>query len=78
MRWRIVEAVAASPRNMNQLAELLQVNYKTVQHHVRVLAENEVIVASKAGAYGAVYFPTARMEAHLALFREIWKGIGGK
>lgn len=78
MRWRIVDALADTPRNMNQLAELLRVNYKTVQHHVRVLVENEVLVASPSGAYGAVYFPTARMAAHLAIFREIWKGIGGK
>jgi len=78
MRWRVVESVAAAPRNMNQLAEDLKVNYKTVQHHVRILKENDVLVASKAGSYGAVYFLTSRMESNLAVFREIWKGMGGK
>jgi len=78
MRWRIVEAVAAAPRNMNQLAEGLNVNYKTVQHHVRILEENEVLIASKAGSYGAVYFLTGRMESNLGIFRDIWKGMGGK
>ena len=78
MRWRIVDALSAAPRNMNQLAEELRVNYKTVQHHVRILEENEVLVASKAGAYGAVFFLTARMEGLLAVFRGIWKGMGGK
>ena len=78
MRWRIVVSVAAAPRNMNQLAEDLDVNYKTVQHHVRILEENDVLIASKAGSYGAAYFMTARMESHLAIFRDIWKGMGGK
>lgn len=78
MRSRIVESLSAAPRNMNQLAEELRVNYKTVQHHVRILVENEVLVASNTGAYGAVYFLTARMQAQLAVFREIWKGMGGK
>ena len=78
MRWRIVEALAAAPRNMNQLAEELSVNYKTIQHHVRILEQNEVLIASKASSYGAVYFLTARMEGQLAVFRNIWKGMGGK
>ena len=78
MRWRIIEALAEAPRNMNQLAAALAVNYKTIQHHVRILEQNEVLVASKTSSYGAVYFLTARMEAHLAIFRNIWKGMGGK
>jgi DNA-binding transcriptional ArsR family regulator len=52
------------------------VDYKTIQHHVRVLEENGLIVASEKGTYGAVLFLTTKMEEALPILDEIWSRIG--
>ncbi len=64
------------PSNANQLAERLSVDYKTIQHHLRVLEENGLVVPSEKGAYGAVLFLTPKMEEALPIFDEIWSKIG--
>ena len=56
-RVRLLRAVADRPRNANQLAEDLNLDYKTVRHHLDVLVENG-IVESSGDDYGAVYLPT--------------------
>ncbi|PSQ38310.1 ArsR family transcriptional regulator [Halobacteriales archaeon SW_12_71_31] len=60
-RIRILQALDERPRNANQLAEDLDLDYKTVRHHLDVLTENDVV--SKSGDdYGAVYLPTDRVD----------------
>jgi DNA-binding transcriptional ArsR family regulator len=59
-RARILRAVEERPRNTNQLAEALDLDYKTVQHHLSVLVENGVLRTS-GDEYGAVYLPTDRV-----------------
>ena len=41
-RMRILQAVDKRPRNANQLAEDLDLDYKTVRHHLDVLTENDI------------------------------------
>jgi len=62
-RARILRAVDERPRNPNQLAEALDLNYDTVRHHLDVLADNDVVRAS-GDDYGAVYLPTDRVRSH--------------
>jgi DNA-binding transcriptional ArsR family regulator len=62
-RIRILRALAERPRNTNQLAEDLDLHYKTVQHHLDVLTGND-IVRSSGDDYGAVYLPTPRTRNH--------------
>ena len=62
-RARLLRAVAERPRNANQLAEALELDYKTVRHHLEVLEENEVVQSSDYD-YGAVYLPTDRARQH--------------
>ena len=61
-RARILRAVEERPRNTNQLAEALDLDYKTVQHHLSVLVENDVL--RNSGEYGAVYLPTDRVKSN--------------
>lgn len=56
-RVRLLLAVADRPRNANQLAELLDLDYTTVRHHLNVLLDHDVVVRTGDG-YGAVYRPT--------------------
>jgi DNA-binding transcriptional ArsR family regulator len=75
-RALIIDALNKTPMNSNRLSTQLKLDYKTIQHHLRVLEENNVIAAVNKGKYGAVYHLTADMEANLKLFKEIWKKSG--
>ncbi|MFB6303045.1 MAG: winged helix-turn-helix domain-containing protein [Haloferacaceae archaeon] len=69
-RVRILRAVADRPRNANQLAEELDLDYTTVRHHLDVLVENGIVEQGGEG-YGAVYLPTDRARAHWETVEEI-------
>ncbi|MEF8841615.1 MAG: winged helix-turn-helix domain-containing protein [Haloarculaceae archaeon] len=62
-RIRILRALDERPRNANQLAEDLDLNYKTVRHHLDVLEDNG-LVESTDSEYGAVYLITDRARHH--------------
>ncbi|QIB75826.1 winged helix-turn-helix transcriptional regulator [Halogeometricum borinquense] len=73
-RARILRALDSRPRNANQLAEDLDLDYKTVRHHLDVLMENSV-VQSSGDDYGAVYLPTDRARANWDTIEEILDGM---
>ena len=62
-RIRILRALDERPRNANKLAEELDLDYKTVRHHLDVLEENDILTDS-GDDYGAVYLPTDRTRQH--------------
>lgn len=69
-RARILQALDERPRNANQLAEDLELDYKTVRHHLDVLEENNVVTDSGDG-YGKVYLPTEATRVHWETVEEI-------
>lgn len=69
-RVRILRALDERPRNANQLAEDLDLDYKTVRHHLGVLQENNV-VRDSGDDYGAVYLPTDQARVHWETIEEI-------
>lgn len=71
LRIRILARLQDRPYNTNQLATDLGVDYKTVQHHVRVLVKNRLIDTQGTGQYGAVFFLTRDMEESLPEFVQI-------
>jgi len=54
----------------------MRVDYKTIQHHLRVLEENGLVTSSEKGAYGAVILLTSKMEEAVPVLEEIWSKIG--
>jgi DNA-binding transcriptional ArsR family regulator len=68
-RARIIRAVDEHPRNANQLAEHLDVDYNTVRYHLDMLTDHDVLEATGDG-YGNVYFTTDRFERHHEAFTE--------
>lgn len=42
-RIRIISVLQNSPRNTNQLANDLGLDYRTVQHHLEVLEKNNLV-----------------------------------
>ncbi len=58
-RIRIIDLLKKQPYNINQLAEVLGVDYKAVQHHIGVLEKNNLV--TKVGQkYGVLYFKLSR------------------
>ncbi len=73
-RGRIINLLREQPRNVNQLAEALDVHYRVAEHHIRALEKNHIIAPS-GERYGKLYFLSPELEAHIHLFDEIWAQI---
>ncbi|PCR91082.1 ArsR/SmtB family transcription factor [Natrinema ejinorense] len=69
-RVRILNALDEQPRNANQLAEALELDYKTIRHHLDVLLENDIVTKS-GDDYGAIYLPTDRTRRHWETVEQI-------
>jgi DNA-binding MarR family transcriptional regulator len=69
-RARIVRSLLDRPKNPNQLADDLSLDYNTVTHHLDTLADHDVVEKS-GDEYGALYFVTDRFEHHRETFEEI-------
>ena len=69
-RLRIVNILKETPLNANQLAKELGLDYKAIQHHIRVLEKNNII--TRAGEkYGVTYFISTFLEVNMESFDEI-------
>ncbi|MDB2260540.1 winged helix-turn-helix domain-containing protein [Halorubrum ezzemoulense] len=69
-RVRIVRRLRDRPRNANELAEALDVDYNTITHHLDMLKDHDVVEPSDHD-YGKLYFLTDRFERHAETFEEI-------
>ena len=76
-RGRIIQALREEPLNANQLGNLLEVDYRTVRHHLDVLVKNG-LVTSMGERYGKMYFLSQELEESWGDFEEIWVRIGNK
>lgn len=76
-RARIIHALREEPTNANQLSNLLDVDYRTVRHHLDILEEHGLIT-SMGERYGKMYFISYNLEENYEDFEEIWNEIGKK
>jgi DNA-binding transcriptional ArsR family regulator len=74
-RVRILNALRARPNNLNQLSRLLEIDYRSVQHHMRVLLKNSLVVGS-GERYGVVYSIHPWLDYHLATFEQVCQKLG--
>ncbi len=70
-RARILKALSDRPSNPHQLSERLELNYKTVTHHLGLLERHELVVNASEGSYGSPYFLSKLMEHYLPLLEEM-------
>lgn len=69
-RIKIINLLQDTPLNINRMAEVLDLDYKAVQHHVDVLEKNN-LVSRMGEKYGIMYFVSNYLESNMDTFREI-------
>jgi len=69
-RIRIMSVLRNRPRNRNQLAIELGIDYKNIQHHIKVLEGNN-LVKKIGNLYGVTYYVSALFENNEIVFDEI-------
>ena len=68
-RLRIIIQLLDQPCNTHQLAKKLDLDYKAVQHHLKVLEKNNMV--SKIGEkYGAIFHLSNFLEIHIGTLDE--------
>jgi predicted transcriptional regulator len=69
-RVKIVLKIKQTPLNTNQLSQVLGLDYKVVEHHMKTLEKNNLV--TKIGTkYGATYFLSPLLESNLNLFEQV-------
>ncbi len=69
-RLKILKALKERPMNPNQLAKALDLNYKTVIHHLTVLERHGLIVRLGSG-YGVPYFLSDVLERNWEIVQSL-------
>ncbi|MGC9175098.1 MAG: ArsR/SmtB family transcription factor [Thermoprotei archaeon] len=70
MRLNIIQRLLERLANVNQLAKELNVNYRTVLHHLEILEKNGLI-RSEGPKYGALYFVSDIVETNSDWFNSL-------
>ena len=70
-RLRILEQLERSPANAHQLASSLNLDYRTVRHHLRLLERNGAVTRPVGDAYAAPYELSPYLTEHFQDLREI-------
>ncbi len=73
-RMKIIVILKKRPQNTNQLSKELGMDYKAIQHHIRVLEKNNLITGV-GEKYGIMYFPSTFLEANMETFEEIERNL---
>jgi DNA-binding transcriptional ArsR family regulator len=76
-RAKIIETLKENPQNANQLARRLEMDYRTIRHHLKILTKNRIITSAGKG-YSITYFLSPEMEENYGLFEEIMNKIWKK
>jgi len=69
-RIRIISVLRKRPRNRNQLATELGMDYKSIQHHIKILEGNN-LVRKIGNQYGLIYCVSGLFENNEIVFDEI-------
>jgi len=69
-RIRIMSALRKRPSNRNQLAKELGMEYKVIQHHLKVLEKNNLVFKT-GNRYGLIFCVSALFENGEFVFDEI-------
>ena len=69
-RISIIELLFEQPYNINQLSDIIKIDYKAIQHHIHVLEKNN-LVSHMGEKYGVMYFVSNYLESNMDTYKEI-------
>lgn len=73
-RARIIRTLTERPRNANQLADQLELDYNTIRHHLELLADHHIVEKGEE-SYGTLYFLTDQFEHNREIFEQITQNL---
>lgn len=76
-RAKIIKEIKESPCNANQLSKNLNLDYRTIRHHLDILLKNKLVTVIGDG-YGQAYFIHPVLEENYVLFEQISNRIWEK
>ena len=76
-RIKILNLIKDTPLNANRIATVLELDHKTVIHHIIILSKNKLITKDDK-KYGATYKLTSIMKDNQNALEEIVEKIGTK
>ncbi len=77
-RIQMLQLLRERPYNVNQLHEKLNLDYKTVQHHIKVLLSENIITTDDRKKYGCMYFLSPLLEENIEVLDSILGKTGEK
>jgi len=73
-RLKIISKLVETPKNTNQLSKELGLDYKAIQHHIRVLEKNNLITPI-GEKYGMAFFISTFLQVNMETFDDIAKKL---
>lgn len=73
-RIRILEELRAHPHNAHQLSSALDMDYRTIRHHLKLLERNGIVTRPIGEAYASPYELAPNVVVQFELVREIRDG----
>ena len=74
---RIICAITEEPMNTRELSKKLEMDYKTIQHNIKVLESNNLIVRAGEG-YGDMFFPSDMISSNLPTLYKVIRRVEKK
>ena len=74
-RARIIKELLKKPQNTNQLSKALKLDFKTIQHHLKVLEKNKIVMFKGGGGFAKIYFPSQMLEDNIDSFNKLIQEI---
>ena len=76
-RAKILNLIKDTPMNANKIATVLNLDHKTIVHHVKILSKNDLVIKAEKD-YAAEYQLTKIMKENQSVLEEIMQKIGKK
>ncbi len=70
-RVRILKELLNRPQNTNNLSKTLNLDFKTVQYHLRVLEKNGFVTYKGGGGFSRLYFLSQLVEENIETLKDI-------
>ena len=76
-RMRIICAITEEPMNTLELSKKLEMDYKTMQHNIKILENNNLIDRQGEG-YGDIFFPSELLSSNIPTLYKVIRKVEDK